>query len=33
MHLFIYDILAARDIEKSKIYDVVKVAEMMKHSH
>lgn len=33
MHLFIHDILAARDIEKSKIYDVVKVAKMMKHSH
>lgn len=33
MHLFIHDILAARGIEKSKIYDVVKVEKMMKHSH
>lgn len=33
MHLFIHDILAARDIEKPKIYDVVKVAKMIKHSH
>ena len=33
MHLFIHDILAARDIEKPKIYDVVKVAKMINHSH